>query len=94
MKSAFRRARTSQDGGRLSLAWVLLRVGLLGAAGIVASILALDRAHRRADERRLRALAHEAPEREARSIDAPDLEISESGKPRGGAALHAPTGDR
>lgn len=54
--------------------WLLLRVFLLGAAGIVACVFAIERAHVRAAERaRLRSEAA-ARTPEDRTLEAPELE--------------------
>ncbi len=54
--------------------WLLLRVFLLGAAGIVASVIAIGRSHTRAAERaRMRAQAAERATHD-RVIEAPELE--------------------
>jgi hypothetical protein len=55
--------------------WLFLRLFLLGAAGIVACVIAIERAHVRAAERaHLRAdAAARAPE--DRALEAPELEV-------------------
>lgn len=54
--------------------WLLLRVFLLGAAGIVACVFAIDRAHVRAAERARQRAAAAARAPEDRTLDAPELE--------------------
>ena len=53
---------------------VFLRVVVLGAAGIIASLIAIERAHQKAAEKARAAVELKAHAREERLLDAPTLE--------------------